>query len=255
MDGARFDRLAVTWAHRHSRRGVLSLLSALALGGFGQGPGAVAAKMAGAAGAGCQGGCAQGQRCKHGACVDRCNNPGTCSGGGSGGGPPACGAAGANCACVATRKGRGFCLAASQSTSENDGCISKGCQRNGDCAKGQVCAHVPGCCVDKPRICAIPCPQTTCVGFRQPCSSPDECCAADQTSCAPITAVGDPVCCRPLGGACTSGGIGGDCCFVPVTNGSDAPGCSPGGTCGGTGAACRFNGQCVSGTCTGGACT
>jgi hypothetical protein len=252
MDGARFDRLAASWARRPSRRGVLALLSVLAISGLGQRPGAVSAKKVRAERAGCNGRCEEGQVCKHGACLDPVADPGTCTPDSNG--PPPCGAAGGNCAAVALRSGDGYCLAASQSTPEGDGCISKKCRRNGDCAKGQVCADVPGCCEDKRRICAIPCPQTTCKGFRQPCSSPDECCAADQTSCAPITAVTDPVCCRPLGGACTSGGIGGDCCFVPVPNGSDAPGCSSAGICGGSGAGCRFNEQCVSGTCTAGAC-
>ena len=109
-------------------------------------------------GSGCQGRCAQGQRCKHGACVDRCTKPGTCSDGGSGGGPPTCGPEGANCACVKLGSGGGYCLAASESTSDGNGCISPGCQHTRDCPTGQVCARVPGCCPDKPRICAIPCP-------------------------------------------------------------------------------------------------
>jgi hypothetical protein len=45
MDGARFDRLAASWAKGHSRRGVLSLLAALALsGGLGQRHGAISAQ-------------------------------------------------------------------------------------------------------------------------------------------------------------------------------------------------------------------
>jgi hypothetical protein len=164
MDGARFDRLAASWARRHSRRSVLSLLSALAIDGLGSGRRAVAAKKADAAGAGCQGRCAQGQRCKHGACLDRCNKPGTCTDGGSGGGPPSCGPAGSECGCVKLGSGGGYCLAPSESSPGEDGCTSPGCQHTRDCPTGQVCARVPGCCPDKPRICAIPCPQEICTG-------------------------------------------------------------------------------------------
>ncbi len=160
MHGKRFDALTKTWGRTAgtSRRGVLALLGAFTFG-LGREPHqAVVAQEVGAERISCRGRCAEGQVCKHGACLDRCATPGTCSGGGSGG-PPPCGPAGANCACVATRTGAGFCLAASKSTPEGNGCISKGCQRNRDCAKGQVCAHVSGCCPNKARICAIPCPE------------------------------------------------------------------------------------------------
>ena len=155
MDGARFDRLAAAWARQPSRRGVLSLLSVLAIGGPGQRNRAVSAQEAGVERVGCRGRCEDGQVCKHGACLDPCATPGTCSGSGDGEGPPACGPAGAECACVALRDGNGYCLAPSKS----DGCNSKGCRRNRDCPNGKVCAHVPGCCPDKPRICAVPCPE------------------------------------------------------------------------------------------------
>jgi len=157
MDGARFDRLAASWARRHSRRGVLSLLSVLAIGGLGQRQRAVSAQEVGAERISCHGRCGRGETCVHGACVNRCPNPGTCPSDGSGG-PPMCGPAGANCACVALRSGIGYCLSASESTPDGNGCISKGCRRNRNCPKGQVCAHVRGCCPGKPRICAIPCP-------------------------------------------------------------------------------------------------
>lgn len=159
MHGKRFDYLAKTWGltwgtDGTSRRGVLSLLTAVAIGGRG-----ALREVAVAQEVGCLGRCAKGQRCRHGACLDRCNKPGTCTDGGSGGGPPTCGPAGANCACVKLGSGGGYCLAASESTSDGNGCISPGCQHNRDCPTGQVCARVPGCCPDKPRICAIPCPQ------------------------------------------------------------------------------------------------
>src|SRR5215210_120281 len=177
LDGARFDRLAASWARRRSRRGVLSLLSVLAIGGLGSGPGATSAKKAGAEKVGCNGRCEAGQRCKHGACVDRCTKPGTCTDGGSGGGPPTCGPAGANCACVKLGSKGGYCLAAAESTADGNGCISPACQRNGDCPTGQVCARVPGCCEDKPRICAIPCPG--CLANDSACTQPDECCSGN----------------------------------------------------------------------------
>ena len=158
MDGARFDRLAASWARRHSRRGALSQLAALAFGsGLGQRHKAVVAQEVGAARISCRGRCDDGQVCKHGACFDRCDAPGTCSGGGQQG-PPTCGPAEASCSCVAVRSGAGYCLAASRSTPEGNGCISRGCRGSRDCAKGQVCAQVPGCCPNKPRICAVPCP-------------------------------------------------------------------------------------------------
>jgi hypothetical protein len=159
MDGARFDRLTADWVRRPSRRGVLSLLSVLAIGGLEQRPGTVSAQEAGAEKVGCKGQCEAGQVCKHGACLNPVSDPGTCTSGSEG--PPPCGPVGANCAAVALRSGDGYCLAASQSTPDGNGCISKGCRRNGDCAKGQVCAYIPGCCPDKPRLCAIPCPAAT----------------------------------------------------------------------------------------------
>lgn len=92
-------------------------------------------------------------------------------------------------------------------------------------------------------------------GLLERCDSADQCCAADQTRCGFNSVAFPLVCCRPLGGACTSGGVNGDCCFVAVDQGEDAPGCPPGGgACGGSGAGCRFNGQCVSGQCTANTC-
>jgi hypothetical protein len=158
MLGNRFDALTKTWGRTRgtdgtSRRGVLSLMAGLALGGTRALHREAVAQEVGAERISCHGRCGQGETCVHGACVNRCRNPGTCSGGDSGG-PPTCGPAGANCACVALRSGVGYCLSASK----RDGCTSKGCRRNRNCPKGQVCAHVPGCCPNKPRICAIPCP-------------------------------------------------------------------------------------------------
>jgi hypothetical protein len=259
MDGARFDRLAASWAKGHSRRGVLSLLAALALsGGLGQRHGAISAQGVDAERGGCQGRCAQGQRCKHGACLDRCSKPGTCSDGGSGGGPPTCGPAGANCACVKLGSGGGYCLAASESTSNGDGCISPGCQHNRDCPTGQVCARVPGCCEDKPRICAIPCPGVSdeCTGVADgtPCGGTGSglrCCggACPNPTCLSVTGTGEGSCCT-LGADCAT-----RCCTGRGANG--CAGCGGGACCAGqvpTGGPCGRDtdcpgGQCVCGTC------
>ena len=163
MHGNRFDALTTAWGRTRenagtSRRGVLRLLTALAIGGRRPLQQAAVAQEVGAERFSCHGRCGQGESSEHGACVTRCPNRGTCSNGGGGEGPPTCGPAGANCAYVAVRSGDGYCLSVSKSTPQGNGCISKGCRRNRHCPKGQVCAHGPGCCPDKPRICAVPCP-------------------------------------------------------------------------------------------------
>ena len=157
MDGDRFDHLTKAVVHHASRRGVLRLLAGGLLGGtLGFRGLTAAAQDVIADRIGCRGRCTPGQECRHGACLDPCPTPGTCTPGSNG--PPPCGPTGANCGCVALRSGDGFCLTASRSTPGGNGCRSKACHKNRDCAVGQVCAVVPGCCQGKNRICAVPCP-------------------------------------------------------------------------------------------------
>src|SRR5215218_4315630 len=80
MDGNRFDALTTAWGRMRgtdgtSRRGVLSLLTALVVGGKGALHPALAQEV-GVERISCHGRCAQGQVCKHGACLDRCGTPG-----------------------------------------------------------------------------------------------------------------------------------------------------------------------------------
>ncbi len=76
MHGNRFDALTKTWGMTRgtdgaSRRGVLALLTAFAVGGrCAPQQEAVAAQEVGAERVGCRGRCGQGETCVHGACLD-----------------------------------------------------------------------------------------------------------------------------------------------------------------------------------------
>lgn len=84
----------------------------------------------------------------------------------------------------------------------------------------------------------------------QSCTAIAECCATESTACAHNNVFLDTnVCCSTLGGACTEGGVSGDCCVVDVPSGRDYAYCSAGGACGGEGARCRYDEACVSGAC------
>ena len=162
MHGKRFDYLAKTWGltwgtDGTSRRGVLSLAGprSAVLGGEGCAPRQVAVAR-------------EGRAAWAAALRDSGASTGPASTAATSPAPaPTVAVAGARRRAVRRGpiapvselgSGGGYCLAASESTSDGNGCISPGCQHNRDCPTGQVCARVPGCCPDKPRICAIPCP-------------------------------------------------------------------------------------------------
>ncbi len=113
----------------------------------------------------------------------------------------------------------------------------------GNCDAGEVCCD--GLCESG---------DACCEALREPCTSVDQCCAAEDVACAQNNAVVDQtVCCSTLGGPCSGLGLGMDCCAVSVPGGTDNSFCSAetNGTCGGEGAACRFNEACDSGACCG----
>jgi hypothetical protein len=132
------------------------------------------------------------------------------------------------------------------------------CQGTADCCTGRVPATCVGetCCVTEGQFCEEDadcctgtCPNGFCQGclaLRQECESATQCCqSGGQTLCRDTTGFGDPNCCHPKGGTCSSAD---DCC--------DGRACSSNGRCcEGENFLCAANADCCDGLeCRSGVC-